>query len=247
MFYEDVKVKRGETVSGLGVAYGYKASEWRKIWDHPRNLHVVARSRVPERLQIGEMLYVPISWMVVTKTLTPKPDGAAIVLERDGELGKRLTWVQTVYQHNQPIGATQPFCVDGCPADDNLPFYWTDAEIAADKNLRKRFSDYSHRPRPTAAMGTTRWRAVVSLAVVTDQRVSIWNSIVWGWNLPVIGPPSVVGPRPATGHEVQGHLNLLRKGLGTGPLTFGTGGWTFQLAPMEIGDFPTPSRDVQYA
>src|SRR6476620_1371644 len=149
MFYEDVKVKGGETVSGLAAAYGYKVSEWEKIWRHPRNLDVVARSGVPERLQIGATLHVPISWTVVKKTLTPKPDGAAIVVERDGELGKRLTWVQTVYQHNQPVAGTQPFCVDGCPADDNLPFYWTDAEIGADKNLRKSFSDYSSRGHPT--------------------------------------------------------------------------------------------------
>src|SRR5437763_373651 len=128
MFYEDVKVKRGETVSGLAAAYGYKPSEWQEIWHHPRNLHAVARSGVPERLQIGETLQIPISWTVIKKSLTPQPDGAIMVAERDGELGKRLTWVQTVYRHNQPIGPNpNPFCVDGCTPDDNLPFYWTDA------------------------------------------------------------------------------------------------------------------------
>src|SRR5262249_11817698 len=62
MFYEDVRVQRGETVSGLGVEYGYKASEWRKIWDDPKNSALVAKRKVPEQLQIGDILQVPIPW-----------------------------------------------------------------------------------------------------------------------------------------------------------------------------------------
>lgn len=154
-----------------------------------------------------------------------------MIAERDGELGERLTWVQTVYQHNQSILGTTPFCVDGCPADDNAPFYWTAAEIAGSPGLRKRFEDYSQRNPPTAANGTTKWRAVLSLGVVTGRRVTVWNSLVWGWNMTNTNDITPIGPRAATAQEIAGHLNLLRNGRGTGPLTFGKAGWTFRSAP----------------
>jgi hypothetical protein len=48
MFYEDVKVEKGETVSGLGVAHGYKASDWPKIWADPPNAALLARRSRPE-------------------------------------------------------------------------------------------------------------------------------------------------------------------------------------------------------
>ena len=176
MFFEDVKVRRGETVSGLAAAYGYKASEWRKIWDHPRNLDVVARSGVPERLQIGATLYVPISWMVVKKSLTARPDGAAIVVQRDGELGKRLTWVQTVYQHNQPVAELRPIEAISATPRDLTPMYpgatftpaaffdpLADDEIAAWEgpggDLSRAAEDraaYPSRPRPRRARRTRR-------------------------------------------------------------------------------------------
>ena len=98
MFYEDVLVERGETVSGLALAYGYKASEWRKIWDDPRNAALVAKRKVPEHLQIGDTLMVKIPWKVTAKTLSKQADGGLMEVERDGELGKRLSWVQTVYR-----------------------------------------------------------------------------------------------------------------------------------------------------
>ena len=80
-------------------------------------------------------------------------------------------------------------------------------------------------------MGTTKWRAVVSLAVVTKKRVTIWDSLVWGWNMTSAGVVTTVGPRAAMPMERAGHLNLLRSGIGTGPLTFGEAGWTFRSAP----------------
>jgi hypothetical protein len=153
-------------------------------------------------------------------------------VERDGELGKQLSWVQTVYRHNQPIGPNpNAFCVDACTPDDDLPFYWTNAEVKKDASLRKKFRDHSSRNAPTVAMGTTKWRAVVSLAVITKKRVTIWNSLVWGWDMTPASVVTAVGPRVATSAEVHGHLHLLKKGAGTGPLTFDKAGWTFRPAP----------------
>lgn len=73
--------------------------------------------------------------------------------------------------------------------------------------------------------------AVLSLAVVTRTRVTVWHSLVWGWDMTPANVITVVGPRTATPNEVAGHLNLLRKGVGTGPVTFGKLGWTFRAAP----------------
>ncbi len=231
MFYEEYKIKRGDTISKIGIAYGYKASEWKKIWDNIKNAHLKNIRNVPEHINPGDIVFIPIPWGVISKNLKRETDGGTMVAERDGELGTQLTWVQTVYQHNQPVGSTEPYCVDGCPADDDLPFYWTNAEIAADTNLRKKFSDHSARNAPTAAQGTTKWRAVLSLAVVTEKRVTVWNSLVWGWDMDPDGTVTTVGPRNATGTEVSGHLNLLRKGAGTGPLAFSKDGWAFRSQP----------------
>jgi hypothetical protein len=228
VFYEDVKVQPRETVSGLAVDYGYRPDEWRKIWDDPKNRALVAKRGKPEGLGVGDVIFVPIPWTVATRTLVVEPRGVGFTVKRSGGKGKRLSWVQTVYQDNQPASGTAPFCVDGCPADDNLPFYWTDAELAADPTLRKTFIDHPSRPAPGAAAGTTRWRAIVSIAVVLDKRVTVYNSTVWGFDRKPDGTVTKIGPRDATVAETAGHLNLLRNGKGTGPATFGKQGWTFR-------------------
>lgn len=141
-------MKKGETLWALAVAYGYKGPDWKKIWD-AKNAELVRKRGKPENLQAGD-----------TRNLTADANGATYIVERDGEPGKRLSWVQTVYQHNQPIGSTKTFCVDGCPADDNLPFYWTGAEVASPPqwvqdatgnpkvNLRKTFAGSASRAAP---------------------------------------------------------------------------------------------------
>jgi hypothetical protein len=231
MFYEDYQIKNGDSVPALGTAYGYKADEWKKIWESPKNAQVAATRGAPDRIQSGDQIFIPIPWHVASKNIRNMGDGAGIELERDGELGTQLSWVQTVYQGNQPVPNTDPYCVDGCPADDDLPFYWTNAELAKNPNLRKKFSDHSARRPPTAAQGTTKWRGLVSLAVVTEKRVTVWNSLVWGWDMEPSGSVTLVGPRDATTLEVNSHLDLLRRGIGTGPLPFGKAGWTFRGAP----------------
>jgi hypothetical protein len=231
VFYEDVKVQPQETVSGLAVDYGYRADEWRKIWDDPKNRAIATSRGRPEGLRVGDVIFVPISWVVSTKHLTVEANGVGFTVQRSGGKGTRLSWVQTVYQDNQPAPSTTVFCVDGCPADDDLPFYWTEAELAVDPTRRKTFIDHPQRPAPSAAAGTTRWRAIVSIAVVTDKRVTVYDSTVWGFDRKPDGTITQVGPRTATAAEIAGHLNLLRNGKGTGAGTFGSQGWTFR-SPM---------------
>jgi hypothetical protein len=230
MFYEEVQPRSADTVSALAVAYGYKVTDWPRIWNDPRNARLVGERVKPEALRLMDVLHVPIPWRITSKSLVARQRGGELIAERDGEPGERLAWAQTVYQHNQPLAGTTAFCVDGCPADDDLPFYWTTDEVGGDPGLRKRFADYSVRNPPTAAQGTTRWRAVLSLAVATGRRVTIWNSLVWGWDMTPAGRITVVAPRAATETEIAGHLNLLRNGRGTGPQSFSGSGWTFRAA-----------------
>ena len=241
MYYEEVRVRSGETVSGLAVAYGHKAQKWRSIWDEPENLVVTAKRGKPENMKAGDVLHIPIPWRVISKTLTVKPNGVEIKVRRDGGRGSRVRWIQTVNRDNQPFGVPDIFCTDPCgPPDDNAPFYWTGAELAGDPHRRKRFSDYPKRPAPSAALGTTRWRAVLSIAVVTGKRVTVYDSWVWGFNMAPGGTVTRVAPRRATPAEVAGHLNLLRKGKGTTGATFKAQGWTFRRPPQTLGDFPFP-------
>jgi hypothetical protein len=229
MFYEDVRIQRGETISGLALAYGQ--ADWRRLWNDPSNLGLRTRRGVPERVQPGDVLNVPISWTITTQTLAVEAHGVGFEAKRDGGKGQQLSWVQTVFQDNQVAHGTTAFCVDGCPADDNLPFYWTDAELTADPERRVKFIDHPQRPAPGAAAGTTRWRAILSLAVVTGKRVTVFESTVWGFDITSANAITKVGPRAATDAEVTGHLNLLRKGVGTGAGNFGAQGWTFRSPP----------------
>lgn len=232
MFYEDVKLVSGDTVWQLAIAYGYKGPEWTKIWNDPKNAALVAKRGKPEKLQVGDVLMIPIPWKVISKSLVAEAHGAGFEMKRDGEAGKRLGFVQTVYRHNQPIGPNpNPFCVDACTPDDNLPFYWTEKEIKDDPSLRTTFIDHPSRNNPTVGMGTTKWRAVVSISVQTEKRVTVWDSWVWGFDLTPAGAVSTIGPRAATAHEIEGHMNLLRKGVGTSPDSFSKQGWTFRRPP----------------
>jgi hypothetical protein len=270
MYYEDVAMKKGETISGLGAEYGYQTSDWRKIWNDPKNAALVKLRGKPEQLKVGDIWQIPIPWKTVTRTLTATKGGANFLVNRDGDPGKRLSWVQTVYRDNQPIGPNpSPYCVDGCTPDDNLPFYWTDPEVASPPawtiaaagdpkvSLRKTFIDQASRSAPSIGKGTTKWRAVVSIAVVTEKRVTVYDSWKWGFDLTpaavtIMGinmtPPSsstAIGPTPASAADITAHLNILRNGWGTlaaafaqmslnafvPKVTFGAMGWTFRSPP----------------
>lgn len=233
MFYEDVQVKSGDTVSKFAVAYGYGAMDWTRIWNCAVNADLVRKRTRPEAIQPGDVVKVPIPWTIVSRSLTLEARGVGLELKRDGGRGSRLSWVQTVYRHNQPIGPNpNAFCVDACTPDDNLPFYWTDAEIVGDPTLRKKFVDHPSRPAPSGALGTTKWRAVVSIAVLTGKRVTVYNSFVWGFDMTPSNVITKVGPRLATSTEIAGHLQLLKTGNGTSATSFQTQGWTFRVPVM---------------
>lgn len=229
MFYEDVRMTAADTVDSVALAYGHANSAM--VWSAGRNQALRQLRGSPAGVVAGDLLMVPIPWKTTRRTLTIEVRGVGFEATRDGEKGKHLSWVQTVFQSNQVVPGTKPFCVDGCPADDSLPFYWTDAELAADPDLRVKFVDHPSRSAPIAAAGTTGWRAIVSLAVVTGKRVTVFDSWVWGFDLTPANVVVAVGPRQATPAEFNGHLGLLRKGVGTAAGTFTVQGWMFRAAP----------------
>jgi hypothetical protein len=231
VYYEDVTAKAGDTMLKLALAYGYKAADVPTIWNDAKNADLVKNRGTPDKLQVGDVVQIPIPWKLTHASVIAAAHGVNTEFRRNGGRAARLSWVQTVYQGNQPAAGTTTSCVDACPPDDKLPFYWTDAEIAGNHSLRVKFSDAPSRNPPAAAAGTTRWRAVTSIAVVTGKRVTVYGSQVWGFNLTPAGVVTKVGPRDATDEEVEGHLNVLAKGVGTGAGTFTTRGWTFRAAP----------------
>lgn len=58
-------------------------------------------------------------------------------------------------------------------------------------------------------------RAIVSAAVVTRKRVTVFGSAAWGFDIDSTGTVRHAGPRAAVGEELRGHLALLGKGTGT--------------------------------
>ncbi len=242
MYHEDVVLEGSETVSGIAEAYGYLPSDVYRVWQDPLNAELVKKRGKPEGAKAGDVLWVGVPWRVTTRKLTATGNGASFFIKRDGGPGSRMSWVQTVYQGNQPVVGTTPSCVDACPPDDQLPFYWTAQEIARPPrwiqalsgdpsvNLTKVFGDEPARRPPSTVQGTTKWRAIVSIAVVNKKRVSVYDSWVWGFDLTSSGLSAAVGPRAAKPFEQQGHVNLLANGKGTAAGTFQSQGWNFRVA-----------------
>ncbi len=68
-FFEDVKIKRGETLAGLASDYGYNTFDWQKIWQHPRNKSLVLKRGNPKKIVEGDVIQIPIEWKITQKTI----------------------------------------------------------------------------------------------------------------------------------------------------------------------------------
>jgi hypothetical protein len=236
VFYEDVIIKSNETILMLAAAYGFDPDDWRQIWNDPANVALKTLRKVSSNLRAGDKLMIPIKWRITSKTLEPTVSRTGIntfqlKATRNGRQGDRLSWVQTVYGHNQAAFTEQrlfpQFSVD-LPTEDDLPFYYTNLELDNDATLENTFLDTPSRNPPTLAQGTTTWRAVMSLCVFTNKRVSIWDTIVWGIDFGVDGVNKKFDIRPATKEEIEGHMNLLRRKTGRSNVSYQNLGWSFR-------------------
>ena len=114
MYLEDVTVRRGEAFLTLVEAYGHKAADAKATWELPANAALAKRGNA-STLVAGDVVQIPIPWKKRPPILRKVPGGAHIDIWRSGGRGRRLSWVQTVYRDNQPIGPNpNAFCVDAC-------------------------------------------------------------------------------------------------------------------------------------
>ena len=240
MFYEDVQITATHpTIDKLVWRYGHRTSDWESIWNHRKNIAATRFRATPAEMRPGDILYIPIPWRVISTPMSPHANGVEIRVNRNGGPGLNLRFVQTVNRANQRFGPPDVFCTDPCtpddPAESNEPFYRTRAELQATPAWRaKQLYDRPSRGTPSAAAGTTRWRAVTSIACVTGRRITIFDTKVWGFNLTPAGVVTVV-IADASATEIAGHLNLLRNSAGG---NFRSLGWTLRLPPVDnFGDF----------
>ena len=142
-----------------------------------------------------------------TTTFTAHANGVQIVVEAKGvytstEFPEGFKWTQTI-DTNAPLGgATSPY-VDPRPNDDTKPFYYTDAEHAASPTT------FRDRPsRPTPAVGTTDWDAVLCLNGVNEaSKVAIgYDYLTYGFSIDTAGK---VTTRPARGTGGGVHRSTL--------------------------------------
>jgi hypothetical protein len=157
------------------------------------------------------------SLTATAKGLDVSADAEGLVSSPDFPDGFR--WLQTVTTNDPsdtPVGAPLlpvPITyVDPRPNDDTKPFYWTDAEEAA--NLGH-FHDAPGRPaHPT---GTITWAAILSLGGVNNKEVTRFASVGYGFSLDSKGTVTVSGPQSPS--DVANHI---------GTLATGFPGWTFK-------------------
>jgi hypothetical protein len=99
--------------------------------------------------------------------------------------GRQLQWIQVITT-NSPLGGTTSPYLDPRPNDDNLPFYWTSAELPAQTSGNTvSFTDFSK--RPPAELATTDpvdWNAALYLVDWDGgTSVNVHDGISWGWQM----------------------------------------------------------------
>lgn len=149
-------------------------------------------------------------------TFTATANGVNIVVEVVGgyssaEFPDGFKWTQTI-DTNVPLGGTTSPYVDPRPNDDTKPFYWTDAEHAANPTT---FRDRPSRPAP--ATGTTNWDAILGLNGVNEatRTVTGFDYLTYGFSIDSTG--TVTTRNPSVGNGAN-HRAIL---------TSEFGGWTF--------------------
>ncbi len=125
-------------------------------------------------------------------------------------LSAEYRWTQTITTNNPLNGATSPY-VDPHPNDDpdGGPFYYTTAEHKSKGN------SFSDRPsRRANASKPINWDAVLSITSVhTGKRVSILESLEYGFTVNSDGSVTSRAPSKAGAGAVTGHISTLKGGF----------------------------------
>jgi hypothetical protein len=122
--------------------------------------------------------------------------GVSIVVEANGvsprtEHPDGFKFTQTI-DTNVPLGGVTSPYVDPRPNDDAKPFYWTDAEQAANPTT---FRDSPSRPAPVA--GTTNWDATLALNGVNEatKTVTAYDALTYGFSRDSVGTVTTREPK----------------------------------------------------
>lgn len=105
--------------------------------------------------------------------------------------GKQLHYLQVISTNDPLNGAVSPY-IDPQPNDDNLPFYWTTAEVAARSTSRTvHFSDFSKRdPATLSSTNPITWNAkLFQVEYDGASAITVRDGVSWGWDM----KPATVG------------------------------------------------------
>ena len=129
-------------------------------------------------------------------SFTKTAEGVGIVVEANGvssttEHPDGFKFTQTI-DTNVPLGGASSPYVDPRPNDDAKPFYWTDAEQAANPTT---FRDFPKRPAP--ASGTTNWDATLALNGVNEatKTVTAYDALTYGFSRDSAGTVTTREPK----------------------------------------------------
>ena len=237
-YYEDVVIKAGDSGQTLALEYGYNNSNWKDAWYSCKNNDRSTVKKLTTAPKPGDKVCIKIPWTIIDRKLKRLNDEKypkfQFIMKRSGEPGKRLRWVQTVYQMNWLAPHSTRFSVDPVVPDDDKPFYRSDFDLAHSKIEAEQRVQIEDQPARVAQSNkTVGMRLLASLAIVTDKRVTLLYTTYYGFDLTPANKLIGYDPRHATTEEIIGHLHLLRHGkTATKRLgTFSKAGWTFRRAP----------------
>jgi hypothetical protein len=149
-------------------------------------------------------------------SFTKTAAGVRIVVQANGVSATAkhpdgFKFTQTI-DTNVPLGGVTSPYVDPRPNDDAKPFYWTDAEQAANPTT---FRDAPTRPAPAA--GSTNWDATLVLNGVNEatRTVTAYDALTYGFSRDNAG---TVTTRPPKSTSTGKHRNILASEFP---------GWTF--------------------
>jgi hypothetical protein len=158
------------------------------------------------------------------KVFAATADGVHMEAEATGvyssaDFPNGFKWTQTI-DTNFPLGGAGSPYVDPRPNDDTKPFYWTDAEHAANPTT---FIDFPSRPTP--ATGTTRWDATLCLNGVNEatKTVTACDALTYGFSRDSTGAITTRAPRSSGS---RGHQGILSREFAD---------WTFKLSGLSGG------------